>query len=89
MICREPKKHLTGYFCLTNISGFTARSKLMVKYSVLPVPRPQETRSVDNESRSDVQCNDKTTWFTGGNKYDVQPLFGPSCLAHLNLSTPE
>ena len=37
MVCREPKDDVTDcYFCMTNVTGFTAKNKKHISYPNLP-----------------------------------------------------
>lgn len=73
MIWREPKDHVSDcYFCLTDVKGFSKKSKHTVKYAEvssvtkpiphsedLPVPNPpSHVESSSNTSSSDDECED-------------------------------
>jgi hypothetical protein len=63
MVLREPKDHsIDCYFCLTNITGITSKSKHTVKYpnvpsalrpvphnEELPIPKPPANVNMDDE----------------------------------------
>src|SRR5678815_615213 len=63
MIWREPTNHVTDcYFCLTNVQGFSSKSKHCIQYpnlhtamrpvphsDDLPVPTPPDEFTVDSE----------------------------------------
>jgi hypothetical protein len=63
MVLREPKDHsIDCYFCLTNITGITSKSKHTVKYpnvpsalrpvphnEALPIPKPPANVNMDDE----------------------------------------
>ena len=67
MIWREPKDHLTDcYFCLTNISGISSKSRHTVKYpnvdsaiqqalhgQGLPIPMPPDNVTMTDEPSND------------------------------------
>ena len=67
MIWREPRDHVTDcYFCLTNISGFSAKSKKHITYpdlpsamrpvphsDDLPIPNPPESYKLSSSESGD------------------------------------
>jgi hypothetical protein len=80
-------------FCLTNILGVTAKSKCTLQYpnlpsairldlhsKDLPVPRPPDTWSVNDEDESYVKYNDEVQYgLLKEDQEGVDPLLEPSC----------
>lgn len=88
MIWREPLDHITDcYFCLTNISGITSKSKHTVKYpnipsalkpvphsTELPVPEPPQNMTSSEDETTAEEVNKEG--FAGEN-IDLDPTFEP------------
>jgi len=87
MVWRQPTDHVSdSYFCLTSITGVTAKSKHTVQYlnlpsamrpvphsAELPVPKPPT-----NMTLSDSESNDEDVG-QANNNMDCEPKFAGSC----------
>jgi hypothetical protein len=83
MVWKEPKDRSSGYyFCLTNITGITSKSKHTGKYAnaasamrpvphneALPIPKPPANVIVDDEADLEQV----------GETFDCDPTFEASC----------
>jgi hypothetical protein len=89
MVWREPKDHSSDcYFCLTNITGITSKSKYIVKYpnvpsamrpvphnEALPIPKPPANVIVDDED----SATDEADLEQVGETFDCDPTSEASC----------
>jgi hypothetical protein len=76
MVWREPKDHSSDcYFCLTNITGITSKSRHTVKYQnvpsamrpvrlneALPIPKPAANVIVDGEDSATDEADFRAGW---------------------------
>ena len=87
MVWREPTDHVSDYyFCLTNITGVTAKSKHTVQYPNLPsamrpVPRSAELpvpKPPTNMTLSDCESSDEDVGQANNHMY-FDPTFAGAC----------
>jgi len=96
MVWREPTDHVSDcYFCLTSITGVTAKSKHTVQYpnlpsamrrvppsAQLPVPKPPSSRTLSDSESSDEDVGQ------ADNNMDCEPtLAGASSCNEPHLLT--
>jgi len=87
MLWREPTDHVSDcYFCLTSITGITAKSKHTVQYhnlpsamrpvphgTDLPVPKPSTNMMLSDSELSDEDVGQ------ANNNMDYDPTFAGAC----------
>lgn len=80
MIWREPQNHVNDcYFCMTDIKGFSSKSKHKIQYhnipsarrpvphdESMPVPKPQDNVNPESESESEKSPSDAGTSYVKG-----------------------
>ncbi|GBM17051.1 hypothetical protein AVEN_133318-1 [Araneus ventricosus] len=88
MVWREPTNHLTDcYFCLTDVNGFSSKSKHCIQYpnlhsAIQPVPHSKDLPIPTAPDKYTVDSEEDTTDDRNHQDPDFQPSTSMTCSHH-------